>query len=123
MPRGSRILVIEDDLDVLDLVMLALEQAPEAYEIRGVRDGGEALDLLRQWPVHLVVLDLNIIGLSGERFLAACRREGLPLFKVVLLSGVADLPSQAARLDVAGAIAKPFEIDALLEAVRAVLSG
>lgn len=122
MPSGSRILVIEDDPDILDLVMMALAEAHEAFEIRGVRGSGAALDLLRQWSADLVVLDLSIIGMSGERFLAACRREGLPRFRVLLVSGVTDLASHAARLDVAGALAKPFEIDALLGAVRAALS-
>jgi DNA-binding response OmpR family regulator len=121
MPSGSRILVIEDDPDILDLVIMALGEAREPYEIQGVRGGGVALDLLRVWPADLVVLDLHIVDMSGERFLAACRREGLVRFRVLLLSGVADLASQAARLDVDGALAKPFEIDALLAAVRAAL--
>jgi DNA-binding response OmpR family regulator len=122
MPSGSRILVIEDDPDILDLVVTALAEASAAYEIRGVGGGKAAIEMLRQWPPDLFVLDLHIPDMSGEALVTACRREGLSLPPVLLLSGVADLDHQAARLGAASALAKPFEIDALLDAVRAILA-
>ena len=95
MPSGNRIMVIEDDPDILDLITITLtDEAYEAYEVRGVRSGRAALELLRHWSPELILLDLDLGDMSGEAFLAACRQQALLTARVLLLSAAANVMSK-----------------------------
>src|ERR1700760_3591507 len=81
----ARILVVEDDLTMAEVVMDYLRHA--GLESRHVPDGQAALDVAATWQPDLVVLDLMLPGVSG---LEVCRhlRErqdaGVPLPVIIL---------------------------------------
>ena len=120
MPTGSRILVIDDDAPIRELLVAALED--EGYAVQGVSGGREALTLLPDWSPDLVMLDVHMADGDGAAFLEACRREGHLSFQIVLLSAMTDLHGEAARLGVAHAISKPFDLHALVDTVGGLLA-
>jgi two-component system phosphate regulon response regulator PhoB len=68
---NERILVVEDDRDILELLQLHLEQA--GFRVEGVESGAEALEELRKGRPNLVVLDLILPDLSGTELLRVIR--------------------------------------------------
>ncbi len=68
-PVGGRVLVVEDDADIADVLRRSLRN--EGYEVRTSADGAEALDLATGFVPDLVVLDLGLPGLDG---IEVCRR-------------------------------------------------
>ena len=95
-----RVLLVDDDEDFRDALAVGL--AGVGHTVLGVADGLAALAFLRMRPVDAVLLDLQLPGLSGEGFLAACRRTprwaSVP---VALVSGRQDVAEVADRLGVA----------------------
>ena len=66
---ASRVLIVEDERDIRDLVVLHLQR--DGYEVTSAGSGEEALAQVRQSPPDLVVLDLMLPAMSG---LEVCRR-------------------------------------------------
>ena len=120
MASGGRILLIDDDTSIRELLTVMLEE--EGFEIRGVGSGRAGLALLPDWPPDLVMLDLHMADLDGAGFLGACRQNGHPPFQVLVMSAVPDLRIEAARLGVSHTISKPFELDDMVETVKQVLA-
>ena len=62
--RGAvRVLVVEDDRDVRDVILSALER--EHFELRHAEDGPSAIDLAQMFQPDVILLDLNLPELSG----------------------------------------------------------
>lgn len=66
-----RILVVEDNTLLLELYQQVLEDT--RCEIWGIRDGDEALQWLGNQPPHLLLLDMNLPGMSGMNILKYAR--------------------------------------------------
>ena len=116
MRESRRVLVVDDDATIRGFVSEAL--ADEGYEIRTASNGRRALDVLREWKPNLIVLDLMMPEMDGWTFRAEQRK--LPDaadVPVVVLSAVRDLRAQAATLEAASVLGKPFELDELLRTV------
>jgi DNA-binding response OmpR family regulator len=119
----ARILVVEDDLTVAEVVVDYLRHA--GLEPRHVVDGQDALEVAATWRPDLVVLDLMLPGVSG---LEVCRRlrEGqdarVPL-PVIMLTALGEESDRVAGLE-SGAddyVTKPFSPRELTLRVQAVL--
>ena len=116
MPEGRRVLVVDDDDIIRGFVSEALED--EGYDIRTAANGRHALNVLRDWKPDLIVLDLMMPEMDGWTFRAEQRK--LPDaadVPVVVLSAVRDVRAQAAALEAASVLGKPFELDELLRTV------
>jgi CheY-like chemotaxis protein len=118
MPCHNLILIVEDDAAVRDAMRLVLEMA--GYTVKGVPNGREALDYLRQNERPCVILlDLLTPDMDGWEFrrqqLENPRLADIP---VVIVSGKAAVQDEAKTLNVAGFIQKPIEVPALLGTVR-----
>ena len=117
MSQKSRILVVEDEKDVKDLMLLHLKR--EGYEIFGVEHGEEALVLLNKQIYDLVVLDWMLPEVSG---LEICKRLQQK-FPVLMVTARADTSDIVLGLEMGADdyITKPFEISVFLARVRALL--
>ena len=119
----SRILLVEDQLDIRRLIRMALEF--EDHDIREAGTGPEALALLQDWSPDLVLLDVMLPGgLSG---LDVCRtlrdNPTTAQVPVVMLSARAQAHDREAGLQ-AGAniyLMKPFSPLQLVDTVQALL--
>jgi DNA-binding response OmpR family regulator len=119
MPMSSRVLVVEDDTTVAEVVVRYLER--EGYETETVGDGLAALARARAAPPALVVLDLMLPGMDG---LEVCRRlrEEAPI-PVVILTARGDEEDRVLGLELGADdyVAKPFSPRELTARVKAVL--
>jgi DNA-binding response OmpR family regulator len=120
----TKILVADDDLEILALVARHLSGLPA--EVVEASDGEEALRLARREKPNLVVLDVMMPGMSGWEVCRAIREdESLDGTGVIMLTGIGErLNEMTSPLYGAdGFLDKPFELDDLANKVREVLAG
>jgi CheY-like chemotaxis protein len=118
----ARVLVVDDEPDVLLVVRIALESA--GYETLLAADGERALERLAAEPVDLVLLDVCMPVMDGWSVLEAIRQRGQGL-PVVVISGrpaEGDL-RRAFELGAADYLQKPFLPEQLVAAVEKALVG
>lgn len=92
--RGSKgprdVLVVDDDAGLRRLVASTLSAPSRRLRVRTAGDGGSALAQLRERPADLVLLDLQIPGLSGYEVLEAMKSDpALSEVPVVIITGKA----------------------------------
>jgi len=119
----GNVLIVEDDPDVRD--MLAALLVMEGFHAVGAEDGLEALHLLRtvrhgapKTPC-LILLDLKMPRLGGHEFRRA--QLGDPTVAsvpVAVMSGAVDIEQRAQALGAVASVAKPIDVDVLLEVVK-----
>lgn len=115
-----RVLVVEDDPDVRELVCQVLEL--DGLSAVPAVDGASALLLLSELPVDLVVLDVSLPGRTGYSVLEEIRHTpAWHTIPVVLLTGGGDGPVSGLRAGADDYMSKPFDIDELLARVHAHL--
>ena len=116
-----KILIVEDDSDFQDIYSLYLRG--ESYEVLTALNGKEGLAVLEKETPDLIILDLIMPVMDGEEFyvrlLELAKGRSIP----VLIASVNEkTPQRMADLGgIAGSLKKPFEIDALIEKIRASL--
>ena len=117
------ILHVEDDVSLQNLVRAALQHLG-GYEVRTAANGPQALELARQHPPRLVLLDLDLPGMSGIEVLRAMRGiEGLRRVPAIFLTAVVDprVLAELRALDAQEVLQKPFRPRQLVETVARVL--
>lgn len=117
--RGGRILIVEDDLDIVDVLRRTLRG--EGYEVRAAGDGPEGLGIASDFLPDLVVLDLGLPGMDGLEVCSRLRQESeVPILMLTARAGTED---RVTGLD-QGAddyLVKPFEMNELVARCRALL--
>ncbi|GHU36591.1 sigma-54-dependent Fis family transcriptional regulator [Betaproteobacteria bacterium] len=116
MAQGLPILVVEDDPNLREAVCDTLELAGQA--VVSAPGGEEALRLLSEQPVSLVVSDVRMMPMDGITLLKEIRVRHVHL-PVVLMTAYADVDRavEAMRSGACDFLLKPFEPQALLEHV------
>jgi DNA-binding response OmpR family regulator len=115
----SRILVVDDDATVADVVARYL--AHDGFAVETVGDGRTALDRALSDPPDLVVLDLMLPGVDG---LEVCRRlRALAPVPIIILTARGQESDRIVGLELGADdyVAKPFSAKELVARVRAVL--
>jgi len=118
MTRPSTVLVVDDDPDILEALSEILEA--EGFEIRRARNGKEALERLEPDAPQLILLDLMMPVMDGWEFAQRMRQRPPEIARIpiIVLSADRNVGSKAADLGAVGHLAKPFELNDLLELVR-----
>jgi signal transduction histidine kinase len=122
LPRGKRVLVVEDNLEILrSLGDLLRDNGCLVIE---APDGGTALSRIEAEAVDLVLTDLAMPGVSGWAVASACQ-ERCPGTPVGLITGFGDRlePDKIERHGIQFVVPKPFSSEELLLAVGAALRG
>ncbi len=115
--RRGRILVVDDDRDLRELLAAVLSSA--GYEVLTAENGAAALSVLRTVIPDLIILDLMMPVMNGWQFREA--QTALPDYAripVICLSGHHAARHQATAIGIDVCIVKPFEIDDLFAAVN-----
>ena len=109
----ARVLLVDDDADVLEAMQLVLEDS--GYEVLVAAEGSKALDLLRKGAApSVILLDLMMPGMNGRQFIAEARREALlDEIPVVVVSGGAFRKEDVLALGVADYLTKPVDLQRL----------
>ncbi len=113
-------LVVDDDPDILEALAEILEV--EGFEIRRARNGQEALDKLGPPRPNLILLDLMMPVMDGWEFAQKLHeRQDIPPIPIIVLSADRNVGNKARELGAVGHLAKPFELNELLDLVRSSL--
>jgi DNA-binding response OmpR family regulator len=116
-----RVLLIEDDADIAELITYHLEKA--GLSVRVARTGEEGLDLARK-GVSLILLDLNLPGMDGLEVCRLIRRQGgTARVPIVIISARSDETDRILGLEMGADdyVAKPFSLKELATRCRVVL--
>jgi CheY-like chemotaxis protein len=115
-----RILVIDDDSDIRDILGVVLEA--EGHEVATAGDGVAGLDQLRAGArPSLIILDMMMPLLDGEGFLKGMRSDpNTADIPFIILTGHPAARRKAAELGAAGCLVKPVELLDLLRTIDEV---
>jgi DNA-binding response OmpR family regulator len=121
MNTNLRILIVDDEPNVRLVFRTALESS--GYSITTAADGEQALNWLMAETVDLVLLDLQMPGLSGMDVLEAMRKASLNV-PVVIITAHGNVPNavQAMKLGAIDFLTKPISPEILRTVVADVLS-
>ena len=118
--NSIRLLHIDDEPDIRDVVALSLGIDPE-FVVRGCNSGADGLVAATEWRPDVILLDVMMPGMDGPTMLSKLRENpktgGIPV--VFLTARVQS--SERARLEslgAAGVIAKPFDPMTFAASVR-----
>jgi YesN/AraC family two-component response regulator len=120
----KRILVIDDDFHVRDMLERLLRKAH--HDVETAADGAEALRRHRQSPVDLVITDIIMPEKEGLEMIAEFRKE-YPSVKLIAISGggrigPANYLKLATLLGAERTFAKPVDTSLLLSAIEELLA-
>ena len=118
----KRVLVIEDDKDIVELVRYNLEK--DGYQVTSSADGATGLAQIRKAPPDLLVLDLMLPKLSGLEICKEVRKDvGLNRLPVLILTAKGEEADRVVGLELGADdyVTKPFSPRELLARVRAAL--
>jgi diguanylate cyclase (GGDEF)-like protein len=117
-----KILVVDDDPDIRDILKLTLSE--ENYEVLEAGDGEEALSAIRSKPLDLVLLDYKIPKIDGREVCRSVKSDLLLRhLPIIMVTGKGDINDKVGGID-AGAddyVVKPFEPKELLARIRMIL--
>jgi len=119
MVEKQRILIVDDDENIAELISLYLTK--ECYETKMVHDGEEALRVVPDFNPHLVLLDLMLPGIDGYQVCRELRSKSqLP---IIMLSAKGEIFDKVLGLELGADdyMIKPFDSKELVARVKAVL--
>lgn len=118
----SRILIVDDEPAVADLIEAVL--VGEGYTVAIARDGAQGLLLARDWNPDLILMDVMLPGVDGGTAIRRLKSDPATAeIPIVAMSAGRTIRRQSDELSEAdAALAKPFDIDALLAQVEFHLS-
>jgi two-component system response regulator AtoC len=117
----ARILVVEDDTAMRDLLKEALSDG--GYAVEGAAGGRAGVERIRQGGVDLVVSDVKMPDMDGLDMLREIKAvTPSPHVITITAFGSIDTAIRAVKLGAFDYITKPFEIDQLLLSVEKALS-
>ena len=119
----ARILVIDDDIQILEMLRQTLER--EGYEVIDARDGKEGIRFYREAPTDLIITDIVMPKKEGVETIMELKRD-FPDVKIIAISGGGRIGPEnylqiAKSLGAMHTFTKPIGREKLLAAVRELL--
>jgi two-component system OmpR family response regulator len=117
---GVRVLVVDDELNITELLCLALRY--EGFEVKSAADGREALRAVREFDPRVVILDVRLPDIDGFEVCHRLRASGNRA-PVIFLTARDSTEDKIAGLTIGGDdyLTKPFSLDELIARVRAIV--
>jgi DNA-binding NtrC family response regulator len=116
MPRSKKIMVVDDEVGIRELLFDVLSK--EGFAVTLAKDGQDSLQLMRNRRFDLVITDIDMPRVNGLELLRRMKRAGRKE-KVIIMSGnplnQKDIKKEI--LPVITQLDKPFQMDTILEAV------
>lgn len=120
IPNEKVVLTVDNDISVRELLAdIARHAGCEALQASSSR---EALELLGQRQVHLILLDINLPGVNGQQFLRYIRKAGNTT-PVIVISGflTKDVLQDILAHGVTSVMTKPVDIHRLVASIQEAL--
>jgi DNA-binding NtrC family response regulator len=103
----KRILIVDDDPEVVEVLRCFFERTPEDYTVQTAMNGKDALAALLLRTPDLVLLDINMPGMSGLEVMKHIDHH----VAVIMVTGNVDsTPAEALKLGAFAYIPKPFDL-------------
>lgn len=119
---GERVLVVDDSVEIQDIIR-DLILKPAGYRVLQAMDGLEGLRLALQDQPDLILLDVQLPGMSGMQILQALGERGVTIPVILMTAhGSQELAVQALRLGVRDYVIKPFEPAEMAQAIDRALA-
>jgi len=119
----KNILVIEDNHAILDVITLILQS--EAYKVAGLNKGTDMLRHITAFRPHLLILDIMLPDADGRELLTQLRQNpdtaNIPVLMISAKYTAETVIHGAFKPN--GFLAKPFDIDDLLDKIEGLLAG
>lgn len=117
----KRILVVEDDRDIMELVNMILTKA--GYEVTICDNGRDAIPAIKEIRPHLVLLDLMLPGMDGKTIVAEMEKdEDINTTSILILSALETAGHMfMGKPMIKGICFKPFSPKVLLEKVKQIM--
>ena len=119
---GEKILVVDDDPDIRDVLRITLEA--EGYDVVEVGNGGDVLPAVKKHSPQLILLDFVMPGMSGPEVSHVLKKDILLRhIPIIMLTGKGELNDkvQGINAGVDDYLVKPFEPKELIARVRMVI--
>jgi CheY-like chemotaxis protein len=110
------VLVVDDDDGIRDSIDMTLSD--EGYRVLTASDGADALTLVDQHSPSLILLDMRMPVMDGWQFARAYRQRPGPHAPIVVVTAAHEAAARAAQIRADDYIAKPFDLERLLEMVE-----
>ncbi len=114
----KRVLIVEDNPDLIDVLMLFMAGISGNLEISTARSGLEALESVRDHTPHLIIMDVMMPGMDGFEVIERLRRvpetDRIP---VLVLTGYSDALRRAKEVGAHDVMLKPFEKNVFINKV------
>jgi DNA-binding response OmpR family regulator len=114
----KRVLVVDDDEDVLQSLASVLE---DRYAISVAQNGEVALQQVMAAPFDAIVLDMMMPVMDGAEFMEAMHKQGKRV-PVILMSAGTEVRARAQQIGAADFLSKPFELSVLEEKLERILA-
>ena len=119
---SARILIVDDDDSIRDLLRLHLSAA--GYDVEVAADAIAAGYLVLKGPPDLIITDVSMPHMDGFEFVAALRADSaLPRIPVIFLTSIEDGEARGRELGAVGYVTKPVRSDRLLALVAQHVPG
>ncbi len=118
---GKKILVVDDDPNILNLISNTLKKLPENYRMATAADGFEAGQKLALFKPTHIILDIRLPGMDGYEIIKKIRinNNGEKIIAITAY-GNKESRDRVLKLGANRYIAKPFSSDELLEAIKSL---
>lgn len=113
------VLVVDDDVEIREMLRIALTE--EGYPVLVASDGAAALALVEQQRPGVILLDMRMPVMDGWAFARAYAARPGPHAPILVMTAAVDAGRWAREIGASAAIAKPFDLNHLLETVAAHL--
>jgi two-component system NtrC family sensor kinase len=120
----ERLLVVDDEVEILELLKDVLSGA--GYQVDGAPDARSALDLIRDHIYDAAIVDFNLPDMDGVMLHRQIRQMDSDLAnKTIFMSGLVQNDSNLDYYAAAGGgfLAKPFDVQMVVQAVQNVIAG
>ncbi len=122
---AKKVLIVDDSSTMRKIVTRSLRQAGLDFDqILEAGDGQQALDLLQNQSVDIILSDINMPNMDGIEFLRQkAANDAIKAIPVVMITTEAgtDILEEAKSLGAAGSIKKPFTPDQVCETIGSIL--
>ena len=117
----ERILVVDDELDMLMLLRMIIEDNSD-YAVETTNNPSEGLKMLTEKDYDLVISDLKMPGMDGMELFDELKeiKPGVPVI-IITAYGSLETADEAMKKGIADFIAKPFRKDSILFTIKRVL--
>jgi DNA-binding response OmpR family regulator len=120
MSAQKTILLIDDEINLQTMVKITLQT--KQYNVVLANNGLEGLEQLKTVKPDLIILDMNMPKMGGVEFYQKiCDKNGRPQYPVLVLTARANMEQLFKQFNIDGFMAKPFEIDQLLNEVDTII--